>query len=140
SEPSSETPEEANKKNLATISREGERFLPLLFKKMEQNLFQLWDRLQAFLDAWIRNALGPNGVKAKELFDKIFHTVFITFLMGPAYRLGRWMLFLSLETYSKLRGGANLELGRASLIDTKVNRNLLFKIGDQFRKTYVSVI
>lgn len=125
-----------NLKNIETVTEEGEKTLPLLIEKMEHNFFSWWERIQAAFQAWVQKTLGPGGVKAKEVFDKIFHTVFISLIMAPAYRIARWLLFAAIQTYAKLKSATNLEVGRASIVDTAINANLLFLIGDRFRKMY----
>ncbi len=126
-----------NRKNIDTILKEGEQILPLLIKKMEQNLFAWWDRVQTSFDSWIRKKLGLGGIKAKEFFDKIFHFFFIS-IPGLFYKTARWILFTALKLFSWYTGGRNLEKGRASIVDAKINANLLYKVGDAFMKMYAA--
>ena len=125
---------EENESDIQTICEEGEKSFPLLIEKIEHNLFAWWNKKQAELDDWIRR-ISPGGAKVKEFFDKIFHMVFISYIMGYTYRFTRWLLFFAMRLTSNLVAD-NVNTGRKSLVDTPINANLLYQIGDKFKKIY----
>lgn len=128
---------EENERDIQTICKEGEKSFPLLIEKMEHNLFALWKKKQAQFDDMIRSipSIGPEIAKVKEFFDKIFHTVFIDYVMRPTYLFARWILFFILRLTSNIVA-ENVNTGRKSLIETPIHANLLFQIGDKFKKIY----
>ncbi|MCE5317298.1 MAG: hypothetical protein LLG04_08040, partial [Parachlamydia sp.] len=125
-----------NERNIDIIREEGEKFLPRLFEKLERNLLAWWEKIHAKINKLILNSpAGTRGLKVKEFFDRIFHLVFVFCVISPVYTAARWVVRHFIAFWSK-RVGKDVELGRASIVETEINANLLFKMGDMLKKLY----
>lgn len=128
--------EAENARNLDSIREEGEKFLPRLFERLERNLLAWWDKIHARINNLIaQSPAGTRGLKVKEFFDRIFRLVFVSCVIGPVYTAARWVVKHFIVFWSR-RVSRDVELGRQSIVETEINANLLYKMGEELKKFY----
>ncbi|MCE5318299.1 MAG: hypothetical protein LLG04_13185, partial [Parachlamydia sp.] len=131
---------EENARNIDIVRSESEKTVPYFIKQMETSLFDKWKRMHQKVDKWLERTFGKAAVDAKAFIDRIFRTVFITFVMGPVYKGMRWLLSFGIEWYGR-RVGRFAELARLSIIGTDekpnyVNANLMYRLAETFKACY----
>lgn len=134
--------------NIKQVRDQAAQTVPILVEMIERNIDEAWKKIHRKIEAWLLNAFGQSFVVVKTTVDQIFHTVFITFFMGPIYKFARWLLSYGLVLWGMVVS-RDVEVARRNIVmqdpDRKthkeertinINANLLLRMADEFKKLY----